>query len=203
MRKISTVIANVIDQPNVMPFFLVSIGDMNLYLTTLQYDVVMSDGQTYLSDGGLVSVDPPRLSSVVDRESYKITIADPDFEFRTFLDNGAVGSELSVRVGFLNALTETLIGSDGVEVTHYHPFKDLRDTIYAYKGAIDSHSYNIDFSNNEVMLTLEGSSPLANLDQVRAFYTSKDQMNQVNKNDTSMNEVYKGSGELTLKWGKV
>lgn len=203
MRKISTVVAQLIQEDNVMPFFLVKLPDMGLYLTTMQYDVVMSDGNTYLSDGGLLSVDPPRLSSVVDRESYKISLADPDFEFRTFLDNGAVGSELTVIVGFLNSTNANVIGSDGIEVPHYQVLKDFRDTITAYKGIIDSHNYEIDFSNNQVTLTLEGSSPLANLDQVKVFYTSKDQMLQVNTNDTSMNESYKGSGELALKWGKA
>lgn len=203
MRKISTVIEKLINESNVMPFFLVSISDMNLYLTTLQYDVTMSDGHTYLSDGGLIGVDPPRLSNVVDRESYKISISDTNFEYRTFLEQGAVGSLLVVTVGFLNASTEDIIDSAGNAVGHYEPLTDFRDTVTAYKGIIDNHNYNIDFSNNEVSLTIEGSSPLADLDLVRAMYTSKDQARRRNQADSSMDEVYKGSGEISLKWGKA
>ncbi len=203
MRKISTVVSSLMEGVNVMPFFLVKIPDLNLYLTTLQYDVAMSDGNTYLSDGGLVSIDPPRLSNVVDRESYKISIADPDFEFKPYLNNGIVGSELVVFVGFLNTTNATITDSNGDEIEHYQVFKDMRDTIISYKGVIDNNNYEVDFSNNQVMLTLEGSSPLANLDQVKTFYTSKDQMMQVNPNDTSMDEAYKGSEELVIKWGKA
>jgi hypothetical protein len=182
-------------------FFLVGIGGTD-YSTSLPYSIVMSDGITYNHDNGLVAVEPPRLSTTVDRESYKITFADPQFLMRSYFEAGAVGDSIVVRIGFLNPTTGLMTGSDGVSVAPGMPFRDLRDTIMSYGGVVDNHGYTLDFGEGNVRATIEGSSPMADLDLVKTFQTSKECINQFRSGDTSYDQIYQGAQGIVYKWGK-
>jgi len=196
MIQLSQIIQNIILLDRVKYFFLVSIGNNRNY-TSAPFNITMSNGITYLSDGGLIGVDPPTFSSTVDRSTYSVLFADLNSELKSYFEEGATGDNLFVRVGFFNTLNQTTNGVpvDGV-------FTNINDTILLYKGIIDTQSYSIDVNNGSITAKIEGSSPMADLDLVKSFFTNKDSMQQRNPNDTSFDKVFEGSGEISLKWGR-
>jgi hypothetical protein len=203
MRVISAVVTNLLSKQASEYFFLVTLAGTN-HFTSLPYDITMSDGITYLANNGLVAVDPPRMSQTVDREAYKIQFADPLFAMKGYFETGAVGDSVVVRVGFCNPhRAGNITGSDGVVVKPGEAFRDIRDTILSYKGTVDGHGYEIEFDNGTVMATIEGSSPMSDLDLVIPFMTSKDAIKQYDATDTAYDQIYEGSGEIMTKWGKA
>lgn len=202
MRATSSVVKSLIKANNVEHFFLVNIGDSD-YSTSLPYDVTMSNGITYLAENGLVAVDPPRLSQTVDRESYKIQFADPNYLMRSYFEAGATGDKVEVYIGFINNTSASINGTDGVAVLPMAPFKNTADCLLVYRGTVDNHGYEINLGDNTVIATIEGSSPMSDLDLVRALYTSKDSIRQFDSTDTAYDQIYEGSGEMVTKWGKV
>jgi hypothetical protein len=173
--------------PVVEPFFLVKIGS---YYTTNYYTDLTYD-YTYIADGRLIGADPPKLSSTVDRELYKIVIADPTYSFGETLDDNLIGVNASVRIGFVDQATKA-------------PYSGVSNTILIYKGLIESTGYDINTEDRgEAKLVVTCSSPLANLDEVQQLTTSKKALHYINGGDTSFDQVYEGSGGISLRWGKV
>jgi hypothetical protein len=197
MVKLSSTVETIVRLQRIKYFFLVTLGT-DKFFTSLPYDITMGDSITYLSDSGLLGVDPPLITSTVDRSSYKVTFSDVNFLLKSYFEQGATGDNLSVRVGFFNT-TEASIG----EVAVGDPFTNLADTVLVYRGIIDSQKYQIDLSENEVYAVIEGSGPMADLDLVRPYFTNKDSALQRNGGDTSFDKVAEGSGQIKLKWGKV
>lgn len=189
MKKLTAKVSEIILLDNVKAFLLLRFENSNKNMTTLPYDITMSDGNTYLSDNTLKSIDPPRMSTVVDREAFGIVLGDSDFSFRSFFEQGAVGDTFNIKMGFIDPLNNQAI-------------TNILDTIIVYKGIIDSHSFNIDFSSNDANVAIEGSSPVSSLDRRNAFYTSKESMRSRFATDSSFDEVHVGSGAAMLKWGK-
>jgi hypothetical protein len=196
MIVINPVISQILSSKNVKYFYLVTLEGLGAF-TSLPYNVTMSDNITYTSDGGLLYIDPPSLSSVVDRSMYKVSFVDPDFTLKNFLDQGAVGKNVSVRIAFFNTLDSTV---DSVEVGQ--PFLNLQYTILLYRGIIDTYSYDINLEENTSRVELEISSPMADLDLIKPYHTNKDFSSQLNPNDTAYNEIYDGAQSVKLKWGK-
>jgi hypothetical protein len=197
MIQLSTTVAQIAASQNIKYFFLVTLKGTDNY-TTAPYDLTMDNGITYISDGGLQDVEPPRISSTVDRSNYKISFADVNFAFKSYFEEGATGDTIEVRVGFYNTLSDT---TESIEVGK--PFTQMSNTVVVYKGVIDSQSYAVDIENSEVVAIIEGSSPMADLDLVRARFTNKDSVQQFNPNDTAFDKVFEGSGQIKLKWGKA
>jgi hypothetical protein len=192
---LSNTIKDIIELDRIKYFFLVSIGS-NHY-TSNPFDITLSNGVTYVSDGGLTSVDPPTFSSTVDRSTYSVAFTDVSSELKSYFEDGATGDSFIVRIGFYNTLD---IETEGVEVGGL--FTQLHNTILIYKGVIDTQSYSLSFDNGGLTARIEGSSPMADLDLVKPFYTNKDSMKQVNIHDTAFDKVFDGSGQIKLKWGK-
>lgn len=188
MIQFSQTLVNILNQPSIEAFYLV---DILGYRTTNYYtNITLSNNETFLSDGKLLSVTPPKLSTVVDRELYNITFADPNFEYGQFAEAGLVGQPVSVRLCVVDPVTEL-------------PLTNINDTILVYKGRVDSANYSID--TNEVGSTqfnVNCASPMANLEGVKAFYGSKQFIRNLNSNDSSFDQVYEGAGTLAMKWGK-
>jgi len=197
MIKLSDTVKQIIELDRIKFFFLVSIGNNKNY-TSNSFDITMSNNVTYLSDGGLAGVDPPTFSSIVDRASYGIIFNDVNNELKSFFEQGAVGEKVSVRIGFFNTLDEEVNGVSFGEI-----LTNIDDTVLIYQGVIDGQTYNLDFNNGAITAKIEGSSPMADLDLVKPFYSNKDSMKQRNANDTSFDKVFEGSGQLKLKWGKA
>jgi len=195
MILLSDTIKSIIDLDRVKYLFLVSIGSR--HYTSNPFDITLSNGITYISDGGLTNIDPPTFSNTVDRSTYSVGFTDVGSELKSYFEEGATGDSFSVRVGFYNTLD---VETEGVEVGGI--FTQISNTILIYKGVVDSQNYSLSFDNGSLTAKIEGSSPMADLDLVNPFYTNKDSMQQINPGDTAFDKVFDGSGQIKLKWGK-
>lgn len=185
-RTFTTAFQNVIDSDVINYFFLFKIDLSTTYYFTSFHRDISWDSQTWVSDGGLFEVDPPKTSSVLDREAYRIVLTDIDDEFSDEFKQGVVGADINVWVGLLDSNNEPLLNSG--------------DIINIYSGFVDQPSIKIDWETKYA--NLEGTSPMADLDQVNLFMVSRDGMKNVSATDTSFNAIYDDS-EIHLKWGKV
>ena len=191
--------------------------------TSLYTDITLTDDlganlnsstnyHVYISDDSIISVDLPSLSTNVDREQYKIVVsannllnAAPTIDINTKnisltnkefgqlanTQNMLIGRGIEGRIGFINTTTGM-------------PFTKLSDTILIYKGTIESIGYLIKTQEmGESLLQITGSSPMRNLDLKSGLYLSKDYIRQVNLNDSCCDQIYEGSGAVTLKWGRI
>jgi hypothetical protein len=184
--KVSAILAN----PSLDAFYVVDIGN-GLYRTTSYYaDVVLSDNRTFFADGHLAGVDSPQLTSTVDREIYKIAIADPDFYNGELIEDDLVGKPAEVRLVLIDPVTG-------------QPELNIVDTILVYEGLIEGAAYTIDTATiGTVGLSITCSSPMADLDLRKPVFLSKDYMRGVDPTDSTCDQIYEGSGQIKLKWGK-
>jgi hypothetical protein len=188
MIQFNSVIQNIVSQPTVELFYLVDMGGYKV--TNYFRDVTLSNGEVFEANGRLLQVDPPQLSSTVDREIYKITFADPDFYFGQEAPVSVVGLAVTVRVGFINPITK-------------FPVTETENTVIIYRGVVDGSSYSIDTEvGGESVWLVTCASPMNDLEMARTMYTSKDSIRLVSPGDTSFDQVYEGSGQVELKWGK-
>lgn len=186
MRVFSNNIQTILDSGHVEFYFLVDLYFNNTYRFTSYGNDLLVGGSTYISDGGLLEVDSPDFSNILDREAYKLSISDVSDNFLAELRNNVVGKALEIRAGFISA--------DGT------PNTNPSDMIYIYRGTVDRPTINNDFGEKRVVL--EGTSPLSDLDAVNSFMTSKAGMDNVSLTDTSFDEVF-DNNEIQLKWGKI
>jgi len=186
MRVFSSAVQTLIDSGNIEYFFLITLEFTNTYRLTSYRSNLEYDGNTYTADGGLFEIDEPKFSSVVDREAYRIVIAEDLDEMFAEFEANVVGKPIDVKVGFVDTNGQPLLGTD--------------DVVSVYRGRADSPAISNDWE--EKLAVIEGTSPMADLDAVNVRFTSKDGMDQINTNDTSFDEIY-GNREITLKWGKV
>lgn len=210
MRDISKNAQRLIDS-GAASFVLLTIEAKNATLrhTTLPYDAEVPDVGVFNSDCGLVSLDSPRLSSAVDKETYKIGYIDPEFSLRALVENNLTGCHVIAKIGFFNNLGTDIVGSTtGRVFSHGMSVLDSGDLVTSYEGTIDAPAYEIS-SENGVMLKLTCGSPMSALDMTNVFYTSKDSLNQrvfktgTVTNDTAFDNVYVGSTAIMLNWGKI
>jgi hypothetical protein len=334
---------------NVEAFYLLRITNSDnsvIYASTTYFkDIVLSNGYSYTADDLILAVDSPQISSSVDREQYKIVLADPTFAQGVSASTGLVGKHLETRIGFINrsatpgvttfvvgssynfngntlplswsypgtitstdtatttTLTNTVIDQNlrlsnisinpvsnyiirmrvklvsgawegvlfytntnhgvsgavgqyisipaptlGVWTTidvdvrtlindyltggtltalrfdlinassasvaidyiqfgkaedYGQPYLNSSDTFIVYKGRVESVSYAIDTQEiGEAKINITGSSPIVNLDQKNSIYLSRDYIRKQNASDSCCDQIFEGSGTLSLKWGK-
>ena len=187
MRTFSSAVSTAIQNDRFRYFFLIKLEfSQDFYFTSLPYDVTY-DGQTWLSDGGVFEVDSPQFSTILDREAYKIIITDLVDSMSAEFKLGVVGSKVEVMVGIIDPSTN-------------QPLLGTNDVIHIYTGFADSPSIENNWDTKTAII--EGSSPMADLDQVNITMVSKDGMDQLSQSDTSYDKIYDDS-EIQLKWGKV
>lgn len=188
MIQFSQTLVNILSQPSIEAFYLVEV--LGYRTTNYPSNITLSNGAVYVNDGKLLSVTPPKLSTVVDREVYTIVFADPVFEYGQIAETGLVGQDANVRLCVVDPTTKL-------------PLTNINDTILVYKGRVDSASYAIDTNNvGSVQFSITCASPMANLEGVKAFYGSKQFIRNLNANDSSFDQVYEGAGTLEMKWGR-
>jgi hypothetical protein len=203
MRSFHPDIFTLLNNDEVTVFSLIAVkltNGFHWYHTTLPYNVAIAgleSGNTFISNNGLIGLDTPKLSKVVDRETFKITYSDNERDLISHLSSGVVGSPCAVYYGFFNTTDQVLGGAEPG-----HPILNLSHTVLAYKGVLDTYGYNID-TETEIKVSLECSSPMAALDLVNVFRTSNDAMVARNPNDTSFSQVHLGSSAVNLVWGKA
>ncbi len=155
---------------------------------TLKRNGVALPMYSYPSDGGLISADSPQITTNVDREQYRVVLADTDLALRARMETGLVGLKLECRVGF---------------VKDSKPLLDINDTAIVYSGRVDSASLLLEtseFGSTNVQIT--GSSPMYNLDMKRGVFMTKDKVRSRWPSDSCADQIYEGSSGLNLKWGR-
>lgn len=194
MRQLSQNIKNQLAAGTLDIFYLVRIyetdGTVLFSSTTNPFDIQLSDGRSFEANGAILSIDPPQLTTTVDREQYKISIADASLVQSNLAQSGLVGKQIEVLAGFNN-------GDTGV------PFENAADTITLYRGRVDSVAYKITTEIlGERILVITGTSPMLALDMKKGIYLSRDFIRQRNINDSCCDDIYEGGSSVVLKWGK-
>jgi hypothetical protein len=153
--------------------------------------VTLDNSITYEADGYILTVDPPRMNTTVDREQYKITMADPEFVLAADADNGMVGKLVEVRLCFVDPDTGL-------------PLTALEDSLVVYKGKLDGVSLSVDTADiGESVIEYSCASPLVSLEQKNGYYMSREFMRGINPTDSCCDAIYEGAGSLTFKWGRI
>jgi len=186
MRTISSATQAVLDSDNIKMVFLMKLEFANDYYFTSYHSDVVYDGDTYVADGGMFEFDPPKFSSVVDREAYRIVVADQGGVMAGEFSLNVIGKPVSVKVALLDSNGE--------------PMLNVADVLSIYNGFVDAPSITNDFEQK--LAIIEGTSPMSDLDMVRSFVTSKAGMDQKSAIDTSFDEIYDNKN-TTVKWGKT
>lgn len=197
MITFSQNIINCLSAGNVEAFYLLRITNSAgaaLYSTTTYFaDISLNNAgtlTTYASDGLIISVEAPQLSSTVNRDQYRIILADPALQNASSVKD-LVGKSLETRVGFVDPITRL-------------PMLDVADTFIAYKGVIDSAAIAISSAElGEIKIVITGASPIVSLDQKNGIYLSDDSIRKRNAKDSCCEQLFTGSRTLVLKWGKA
>lgn len=199
MKTFSPVIETILASGELSGFYLVKVELRNLTLmhTTLPYDVTIAGLGSFTANNTLVRVETPRFESTVTRSAYKLVYADPELEFKNYFEQGAVGSKVTVWLGFFNSL-ESVVGG----VPPGSPILNPEDITLVYAGVLDSHGFVIN-SEEEILSTFECSSPMANLNAKKFFLTTDAELKKRNVNDTAFKYVHETSTKLSLAWGKI
>lgn len=186
MRKFSVTVNNLLNNDTIRFYFLIKLEFTQTYYITDFHSNITFLGNTYLADGGIFEYDSPKASSVVDRESYKVVLSDISDSLLAEFRNGVVGKPITVYAGFLNVNGEPIVTSN--------------DVLLVYKGFVDSPAIENNFESK--MAIIEGTSPMADLDAVNVFMTSRDGMDQRSATDTSFDDMNQDN-EIKQKWGKI
>ena len=196
MRVYSLLIKVLMDQDVIEAVVLVkfTIAGNDMCHTTCPYDLDIPGLGYFEANSNLVSVELPKMSSVVDREAYKITYADPEFYYRGLFQEGVLGSPVSTYIVFRNTTSNVLEGIGPGQLA-------LNDILTIYSGAVDAPSYNVS-ADDVVMTTVECTSPMGSLDLVKVYNTSKDCVQGYDATDTAYDQVYEGSSQMQFLWGK-
>jgi hypothetical protein len=194
MRQLSANIVALIANDQVEAFYTLMVrhypdGFVFFNTTTYYQDIELSNGDIFLADGKLVSADPPQMNTNVDREEYKVVLADPGAEDGDLLGQGLVGKGFEVRLVFINPATG-------------RPYTNVEDTFVVYKGRVGSTLWLIDTDNDSRDIQIAANSPMASLEMVKGFYLGRDNIRANDPTDSCCDGIYEGSAPSTIKWGK-
>lgn len=194
MRKISPDLLDVLSNYVAEPMLLIKIGgtgyNMDMRFTSCSYDIEFNE-EIYLANSSIVSIDIPKVSQVMDKENYKITLADHDKSYLPYLEQGITNIPLEVRAVFV----DTRGGLNDGQLM-------LNDTAIIYKGLLNTGSYDLDYSSGTSALILTASSALASLDNISVFRVNPSYLKSVNPTDTTFDFVFDDKVTIDLKWGK-
>lgn len=186
MRANANAILTILENPRVGFFSLVKFDWNNTHYFTDFGQNIDWNGNTYLKDNPIVSSDQLRYSNVVDREVFKFTLSGLDPSMAGELAQGIVHMPVTARMIFtVNDVPQTA----------------LNQTILLYDGLVSGTS--ITSNQEEKLITVECTAPLSDLDATGTMFTTKDGMKPFDPTDTSLDNIFEGSEETSLKWGKV
>jgi len=187
MRSINAFVESKIyaEELNYYAIIELELDNYDLLFTTLPFSVNVGS-KVFTADVGVIDYSTPSQSSVVDREQFKFSFADPSGFLKTKLKGGVAGNFVKVRNGFFNEDNS--------------PNTDTDNFIVSYQGYIDETSYSSDFE--EASVNISCSSPMADLGLTKTLFTNKDGMDQYNIEDTSFDNVI-SNNESKFKWGKT
>jgi hypothetical protein len=166
-------------------FFCVRVK--HLRLTNFYRDIVLPDG-TYMSSDLVADVEAPVLNSAVDRSLYKVMFCDNNKILTNLYDSSLIGGEFTVRAVFVDPATRQPLVSD---------------TLIVYDGVVQGFEQTVETGEyGETKTVIIGSNPMAALDATASFFCTKENIQELDPTDTAFDQIYEGSGKLTLKWGK-
>jgi hypothetical protein len=188
MRLFSQDVIDIIKSDFIEYFILVelNLSNNNYYLTTNKSNVTDNDGKLFLANGAIFEYDSPRQNSVLDREAYRIQFIDPSDELFAEFKQGVINRGVTIRAGFIHPTLGPLTGDT--------------DLVYVYRGYVDAPTIKTDFESK--IVEIECSSPMADFDMARPFFTTSYGMDQINTEDTSFDRINEGF-ELQIEWGKI
>ena len=102
-RSFSTAFQNALNSDIIRYFYLIQIDLGSTIRVTSHSSNISWDGQTWTADGGLFEIEPPKFSTVLDREAYKVVLTDINEEFFSYFETGAIGKKIYVWAGLLDA----------------------------------------------------------------------------------------------------
>jgi hypothetical protein len=185
MKTNSVDILSALNSDEVGFFFLVHLAfNTNFYLTTLPYELIWN-GNTYRPEQELINLEAPRATTVVDRQAYKLKLSGIDPVMNAEVENGIVHLPVTIKMGFV---------VDGVALT------GLSDLMHVYSGSVASAKKSI--SEDTQSINIECSAPLSSLDAKSTLFTTRDAIKALDATDTSFDQIFEGSSEFSLKWGK-
>jgi hypothetical protein len=199
MRKISPNVEFLLSQPVIKSFYLISIvgTNINIKYTTNFYDLDIPGLGLFTSNNSLSKFDPPLIEKATDRETYKFTFTDSNFDLRSTAEENIIGSRASLYMGLINT-TENILGGANPEA----PLLNLEDITLGFDGVIDGKQYTIDIIEQTAIFTIECSTPMASLEAKLPYITSKDAIQNLDPTDTCYDQIYEGSVAVGLLWGK-
>jgi len=165
------------------------IGTLIFASTTHWADVTLTNGVTYEADDSVISVEPPQFSTTVDREQYKVVVAN-DVKALISTYGDMVGCRFAVYLVFIDAAT----GQARTDINKALPF---------YIGRIDGITG--EYETGEVgteLYSIRAASPMMALEMNKGVFLSRDFIRSVTPNDSCADTVYQGSGSLILRWGR-
>jgi hypothetical protein len=203
MRKLSAAVLQLISQPELKPFIMVQVTTPTVQLldTTAGFDIALPSIGTFSANNGLLSIDPPKITNITDRSSYKISYADPTFSKRALFESVITGSQVTFYTGFFNTIPNTTLNG----ANYGEPLINMEDILVGFQGIVDTQGYTVDPTNGTVIAVIECSSPMASLGMTKSLYTSSDSSAQrlpIGTTDTAYNMVYAGSLPVAMLWGK-
>jgi hypothetical protein len=151
-----------------------------VYLTNTAYDITVN-GNDYVSDGGLSKLAPPQLTNIADREVYRIELIDFSNEYKAFFDSGAIGTDVTVRLGIEDNYTDLDI---------------------IYKGRINALQITTRPEEGAKVATVECSSPFGALDRTSERLTNDQTQKLISSTDFSFSNIYQNNQQVALGWGK-
>lgn len=199
MKEIPQVLLDRINAKSLESFILFRIGPnaaLQEYMyTTLPYDYTNPvDSKSYSKENRVVEIEPINASASLDKSTIRVTLSDSDVSLRASLDSWKMhGAPLVLYGGAIN--------NTGSSIGGIAPGNPFDEKVVVYEGTVDTFSYIVTPDDN-ILLSVEGASPMAALDLNRTILTSKTYLNQEYPDDTSYDQVYEGSKELLLDWGK-
>jgi hypothetical protein len=167
------------------------VSNTTFYCGTTHSTSVIYGGDTYYNDGKIVSVDGINLSSTVDRDTFKIVLADSDLTLVSELDsatnNSLTGATASIYAGYLDSNSQPILSA----------------MLPVYIGTVDAYAIIFDTnSNGSATVAITLSNPMNNLDQKRSIELSKQAIRARHPADSCCDQLYEGSTAMTLRWGK-
>jgi hypothetical protein len=168
-------------------FFLVYVAP-DIYRTDFPRDIMVGPFN-FISDSSLLGLDPPVLTSNIDRQQFKITFSDIDFSMAEQFSSNYMGRGAYVRMASLSSSKEAPTS--------------LSQTMLVYEGIVEHFSVDIDPGmSGSSKLTLSCSNPMADLDARRPYKTTADHMSKRYPGDTSFDNVHQVSRQISLRWGR-
>lgn len=189
MINISPIVQQILNEPAISAFFMVrTAGGMRK--TTYPADLEFN-GETYINDGAIIGLELPKMTSVVDRQRFKLTFADTYLDFAAIAENSLIGQTVEVWMSFVDLSTNK-------------PILNPVDVILIYKGAVDAPAHQLNTGDGSTMqFALDCASPMADLDRTRTYFASQDYADKNYPGDNSYEQIFQGSGPVSLRWGKA